>query len=66
MNCEHECVDTEGSYECRCNDGYILAADGTSCDDIDECSLGGTECENCKNFDGSYECYCEKGYELKR
>ena len=30
-NCAHECTNTEGSFECSCRDGYILASDGQSC-----------------------------------
>ena len=30
-NCEHTCVNTEGSHVCRCDDGYRLEADGYSC-----------------------------------
>eukprot|EP00300_Choanocystis_sp_HF-7_P027297 c32387_g1_i1.p1 GENE.c32387_g1_i1~~c32387_g1_i1.p1 ORF type:complete len:1702 (+),score=174.03 c32387_g1_i1:1-5106(+) len=29
--CEHICVDKFGSFECRCEMGYTLAADGRSC-----------------------------------
>ena len=30
-NCEHVCIDTEGSYTCSCNTGFTLDSDGTSC-----------------------------------
>ena len=29
--CEHECVNTEGSYVCQCRDGYSLITDGKTC-----------------------------------
>ena len=32
-NCQHSCVNTEGSFHCDCNDGYELASDGYSCND---------------------------------
>ncbi|ELT92278.1 hypothetical protein CAPTEDRAFT_134429, partial [Capitella teleta] len=27
----HECINTIGSYTCRCDDGYELHPNGTSC-----------------------------------
>ena len=29
--CAHICVDTDQSFECRCNPGYSLDSDGRSC-----------------------------------
>ncbi len=29
--CDHQCSNTLGSYECRCNPGYTLAMDGKKC-----------------------------------
>ena len=29
--CDHTCVNTEGSFECLCNNSYILAADNKTC-----------------------------------
>ena len=29
--CEHICVNSEGSYECSCEEGYNLNDDGKSC-----------------------------------
>lgn len=29
--CDHECVNTLGSYRCRCHTGYVLAPDKHSC-----------------------------------
>ncbi|XP_061399861.1 dorsal-ventral patterning protein tolloid [Musca vetustissima] len=31
--CEHECINTLGSYQCGCFAGYELQADGKSCED---------------------------------
>jgi uncharacterized protein YegL len=56
--CQHQCRDTEGSYQCACLNGFNLSPDGKSCDDIDECQ-GGFTCgggELCANTYGSYYC----------
>ena len=29
--CEQECENTPGSYQCQCGAGYVLGADGMSC-----------------------------------
>lgn len=29
--CAHVCHDTDGSFSCSCNDGYILGSNGKSC-----------------------------------
>ena len=29
--CSHYCINTEGSFECFCRDGYILVSDGKNC-----------------------------------
>ena len=31
-NCEHECVNTIGSFRCECRPGFSLNADRRSCD----------------------------------
>ena len=30
-NCEQECINKEGSYECSCREGFQLAGDGQQC-----------------------------------
>ena len=30
--CSQTCTNTEGSFTCGCNDGYVLNVDGTTCD----------------------------------
>ncbi|KAJ8038780.1 Mucin-like protein [Holothuria leucospilota] len=58
------CINTHGSYECRCNAGFT--SNGTDCLDIDECNTGNaTQCSenaNCENTYGSYACTCQDGY----
>ncbi|CAF4285986.1 unnamed protein product, partial [Rotaria sordida] len=55
------------SYYCagRCVDGYI-SVNNFTCDDIDECSLNSSLCEDgtCINLIGSYTCDCTSGYRL--
>ena len=30
-NCDQQCVDVEGSFECACGDGYRLLSDNHTC-----------------------------------
>ena len=30
-NCEHNCTNTNGSYDCSCDEGYVLNEDGYNC-----------------------------------
>ncbi|XP_038045778.1 neurogenic locus notch homolog protein 1-like isoform X3 [Patiria miniata] len=60
---EATCNNTQGGYECSCNAGF--SGDGTSCQDINECS-GTNDCDSgadCSNTIGSYRCQCRQGYE---
>ena len=64
--CAQICTNTEGSFECNCESGYILNVDNKTCNDIDECTNETANCsENatCKNTQGSFECTCNSGYE---
>ncbi|XP_019632992.1 PREDICTED: mucin-like protein isoform X1 [Branchiostoma belcheri] len=68
--CDREngaCTNTEGSYNCTCNDGLHLI-NGTVCHetpDTDECATGNGGCgQNCHNTHGSYYCTCDAGYTL--
>ena len=29
--CSHYCINTEGSFECSCSDGYVLDSNGANC-----------------------------------
>uniref|UniRef100_A0AAQ4QLR6 Fibulin-1 n=1 Tax=Gasterosteus aculeatus aculeatus TaxID=481459 RepID=A0AAQ4QLR6_GASAC len=66
--CAHECV---GNGTCTCFKGYKLKPDAKSCEDINECLLGASNCrggERCINTQGSFRCQrevsCGTGYEL--
>ncbi|XP_053372837.1 uncharacterized protein LOC123559410 [Mercenaria mercenaria] len=63
--CGQICENTDGSYICKCNQGYELDADGYSCNDINECELQDFTCESnmyCENTIGGYDCKCNPGY----
>ncbi|XP_041852972.1 fibulin-1 isoform X2 [Melanotaenia boesemani] len=66
--CAHQCV---GNDTCACFKGFKLRPDGKSCEDINECLLGASNCrggERCINTKGSFRCQreisCGTGYEL--
>lgn len=49
---------------CSCLDGFTLATDARSCNDIDECLLEQDDCDSlamCSNTAGSYNCTCING-----
>ncbi|XP_007437135.1 matrilin-2 [Python bivittatus] len=64
--CDHFCINTPGSYVCKCKQGYILNSDRRSCSIQDLCEIEKHECEHiCVNTPGSYVCQCYDGYELE-
>lgn len=76
-NCEQHCVNNNGSYHCKCNDGYLISngflCKGMTYDvlltlvfiDIDECANGINNCDQeCINTVGSFYCECQLGFNL--
>uniref|UniRef100_A0A8D0H2R0 Matrilin 2 n=1 Tax=Sphenodon punctatus TaxID=8508 RepID=A0A8D0H2R0_SPHPU len=63
--CDHFCINTPGSYVCKCKQGYILNSDQRTCSTQDLCAVEKHACEQiCVNTPGSYVCQCYDGYEL--
>lgn len=66
--CQQRCVNVPGSYQCICDRGFTVGVDGVTCQDIDECSLWGSQGASlcmgrCINTPGSYSCECPSGYQ---
>ncbi|XP_018422674.1 PREDICTED: von Willebrand factor C and EGF domain-containing protein-like [Nanorana parkeri] len=65
-SCEGTCLNTEGGFVCDCGPGLKLAADRSSCLDIDECLTQRSVCQHrCRNIHGSYRCLCGTGFTLQ-
>ncbi|XP_022787832.1 uncharacterized protein LOC111327814 [Stylophora pistillata] len=61
-NCQHDCVNTWGSYYCTCRQGYRLEVDGRNCLDINECETQNGGCTHqCVNIPGGHYCKCPEG-----
>ncbi|PVD34334.1 hypothetical protein C0Q70_05605 [Pomacea canaliculata] len=64
--CEGHCENLMGSYRCHCSAlGTVLAPDGHSCQDVDECNRTHTCQQVCINVPGGYECACHPGFFLQ-
>jgi hypothetical protein len=56
-----QCINTMGSYVCRCRPGFIRENDKESCVDINECDLYkpcNTSISTCINLPGRHYCQC--------
>ena len=50
---------------CHCRQGYTLAQDSRTCEDINECEEESSSCQGeCRNQPGGYTCSCPRGYRL--
>ncbi|XP_068954872.1 fibrillin-3 isoform X1 [Petaurus breviceps papuanus] len=58
------CINSVGSFECRCPAGHHLGEASHKCEDVDECSTIPGVCEGgeCANTVGSYVCTCPRGF----
>uniref|UniRef100_A0A8C9RYK0 Nephronectin n=1 Tax=Scleropages formosus TaxID=113540 RepID=A0A8C9RYK0_SCLFO len=62
-----KCINTFGSYVCRCHEGFELRyiSGKYHCADVNECSSGQHRCAGfatCHNTPGSYKCKCTNGF----
>uniref|UniRef100_W5N6L7 Fibrillin 1 n=1 Tax=Lepisosteus oculatus TaxID=7918 RepID=W5N6L7_LEPOC len=58
------CINTVGSFECKCPAGHRFNEATQKCEDIDECATLPGICNGgeCSNTAGSYFCRCLQGY----
>ncbi|VDL65192.1 unnamed protein product [Nippostrongylus brasiliensis] len=60
--CHHDCVNTIGTFYCRCWTGFELEENGKHCKDIDECSISNGGCSHrCVNSPDSNSCAADNG-----
>ncbi|KAJ8307333.1 hypothetical protein KUTeg_015417 [Tegillarca granosa] len=61
------CINTYGSYNCKCQDGYH--EENKTCKNIDECANNRTnKCsfeDRCSNIERGYTCSCPDGFHLE-
>ncbi|XP_060603455.1 mucin-like protein isoform X2 [Ruditapes philippinarum] len=62
--CDHNCINTDGSYICSCKAGFRVDYKNISiCRDINECNEARHNCSHiCNNTNGGFTCQCFPGY----
>ncbi|XP_031572063.1 multiple epidermal growth factor-like domains protein 6 [Actinia tenebrosa] len=61
--CQSICSHQDNRVVCACHRGFRLAADLSSCLDVNECLVGNGGCQSrCVNTYGSHRCECARGY----
>lgn len=64
-NCTDFCVNTEGSYECKCSSGLVLSSDGQTCEASNPCTIDNGGCSQICEFDQNHiVCSCRNGFEI--
>ncbi|GFQ93295.1 uncharacterized protein TNCT_418101, partial [Trichonephila clavata] len=63
-----KCINTVGSYDCKCEKGYRKHEREDACEDINECDEDPDLCQTsnrvkCVNLPGTYKCECLRGFE---
>ncbi|XP_061098606.1 matrilin-3-like [Conger conger] len=65
-DCQHICVNSNGDYYCKCQEGFVLNKDMNTCSkqSVDPCAMG-HDCEHiCVSSNASYYCRCREGFVL--
>ncbi|XP_039439159.2 putative vitellogenin receptor [Culex pipiens pallens] len=63
--CEQKCLPTPNGAICECRNGFTLAGNRKSCQDVDECAEGTPCAQQCSNTRGSFRCACQPGFMLR-
>ena len=62
-SCEQLCYEKDGGPVCSCYEGFILADNKETCEDINECNDNNGGCSQiCENRPGTFICSCAPGY----
>ncbi|XP_069068933.1 mucin-4-like isoform X2 [Pleurodeles waltl] len=64
-NCQQNCINIFGGFNCSCWEGYrVSSVNSSECDDIDECAETSpcAAAAICTNSPGGYSCDCPAGF----